>query len=490
MNGYGIDFGTTHSVLSFYTKQDGVRSFLDEENLPVPSVVWYSDSVVVGRGARNHMNALMGIPGNDFVRSIKSRLGSGRELIVLGQAKQPHEVAAEIFRHLKKLASKSKHQVNAAVLTIPIGFDGRKRAELRKAASQAGIYAETFIHEPFAALVGHLLGNDLSLARLRGKYVLVFDWGGGTLDITIVKVTQDRLEQVAMGGLFNVAGDKFDDLLQQFVVNKFIDAHGLDPQTIVISPRARDVLAVECEHAKISLSKRPQTIVQVEEFAQIDNRDVTLSISITQQDFVGQIKNYVQLAMNEMDKVLRDAGIQPELVAEALMTGGTCQIPYVREEMSRRFRSRVVDAQNSSTIIAEGAAIISANRWRPFLARAIKIELSDGSYYTVFEKGVTMIPESLRKEIRLICTDNREGEARLVVVEETTDLSHRTCAIMNVPVKSKELLPLYLERVRTNFEVNGDLVVRITGQGEIHQVTKVESLYDICFGLEIGGSKT
>ncbi len=127
-------------------------------------------------------------------------MGKGRTFSIFGTKVSGWQVAAEIFRHLKHDAQQSYGtEVSSAVVTIPVNFDGRARRDLRRAAHEAGIYIKTFVHEPFAAIVGYCYSGkgNRTLQQRDGEKILVFDWGGGTLDITIGQVEGGTISELA-----------------------------------------------------------------------------------------------------------------------------------------------------------------------------------------------------------------------------------------------------------------------------------------------------
>ena len=170
MASFGIDFGTTNSVAAVVTTADRAATpLMSAQGTPYPSVVWYSpDGAKVGHVAKSNINAYAEMPGHRFIRSIKLQLGSGRAIDIAGRRLEVHAVAAEILRHLKweAKASEGGYALQEAVVTIPVGFDGYARRDLRRAAEAAGIHVLTFVHEPFAAVVGHFQARGHSLATL------------------------------------------------------------------------------------------------------------------------------------------------------------------------------------------------------------------------------------------------------------------------------------------------------------------------------------
>jgi molecular chaperone DnaK len=249
--GFGIDFGTTNSVVAAAVGRDAPKPLLSSGK-PHPSVIWYGpESTVVGADAKSHFNAYADQAGHRFVRSIKRQLG--REKLVettAGHTQPAWEVAAEIFRHLRTDAGREhRHTVDEAVLSVPVAFDGRQRADIRRAAEAAGIHVTAMIHEPFAAVVGYYRSIGSNLGALPTETILVFDWGGGTLDMTLVRSEAGRLEELATGGLAEIAGDRFDEYLEKRARSSFLERRALQPEHFRPSRPTLDRFAAESERA-------------------------------------------------------------------------------------------------------------------------------------------------------------------------------------------------------------------------------------------------
>lgn len=146
MVGFGIDFGTTNSVAAAFNGRE-VTPFVDDNNLPHPSVVWYkgSDLIEVGRTAKDQIKNFENTPGNKFVRSIKSQIQKEDEFNIFGKPKYTWQVASEIFHFLKEDVKKRYHNfptLEEAVVTVAVYFNGRQRRAIRKAAEMADITIE------------------------------------------------------------------------------------------------------------------------------------------------------------------------------------------------------------------------------------------------------------------------------------------------------------------------------------------------------------
>ena len=169
-------------------------------------------------------------------------------------------------------------------------------------------------------------------------------------------------------------------------------------------------------------------------------------------------------------------------VNRVLLIGGTSRIPLLRREMYKQFGvTKVVEVANADTVIAEGAAIVSYHSWQPRLVRPVCIQLSDDSQYTVFGSDTILHPSTAYKEVQFFCTDNRDGEVRLILTEAFGD-QHRVKQILNVPV-SKNLREIYKERVAVRFNVDRDVVLKIHAKASITGKQMNSELHDLYYGL-------
>ena len=208
------------------------------------------------------MQELSGALGHTFVRSVKRALTSTAETVHGGRRLKPYEIAAHIFDHLKAGGSAHPtlhgHKFKSCVVTVPVGFSGEQRREIRRAMEKAGLELQGFVHEPFAAMVSHFYHPDTRLSALRGKRVLVFDWGGGTLDVCLVEGSADgsTLFELAHDGIADHAGDDFDRRIMADLRGRFLTNHPtLTNDDIDTRCRANDRFWINAELGKIELSK-------------------------------------------------------------------------------------------------------------------------------------------------------------------------------------------------------------------------------------------
>ena len=487
---FGIDFGTTNSVVAVVSGPGPATALFANGDRPHPSVVWYAPgrAPVVGEAAKENINAFSHETGHAFVRSVKQWMGkdqSGRD--VAGRKLPAYLIAAEIFKHLRAHADGAGYALDEAVVTVPVGFDGRARADIRRAAEEAGIVVSTFVHEPFAAILGHMRSEGRSLDDLNERLTVVFDWGGGTLDITVARSREGKIEELATGGLLNVAGDLFDEKVASWARGEFLRGNQLSEEQFTPPPGVKDRLAQEAEAAKIRLSDAASADLRVASVLRAGDRVLDMNERIQRTDFERMIRGDLDRAIFELEKTLEVAGVVPEQVDSVLMIGGTSEIPRLQTELVKRFATKVKTVKNPQSVIAEGAAVVAHEGFQPFLSAGIELRLADGSDYPVLPAG-SVVPTAGARELSLYCTDNREAEARLIVRERLLARGAsetKTLTVLPVPVVAELPKPYAHERVRARFEVNDDLILLVSAAAEICGEHAQTSVHDLKYGLRV-----
>jgi molecular chaperone DnaK (HSP70) len=490
--GLGVDFGTTNSVLALYEGGNS-RALMDSDGMPHPSVVWYQPdgNIIVGRKAKRNFLGYSDQPGHRLIPSIKRDLGKKRSFRIFGQTKTPGDVASDIFRFLLSHAREDQgirerqFPVREAVVTVPVYFNGPARRELRKAADQGGLYVKTFVHEPFAAVVSYCIGRDGTggFETLEGKNILVFDWGGGTLDITLAGIRNGTMTELAKSGLEDRAGDHFDKKLMKATHSRFLDRQRIGPSDLEQTPGGKDRFLAECERAKIALSKEASDKVQVAKAFKVDSVMYDLDENISRSDFESLIRLDVRDAMAEVDRSLEDAGLEGQEVDHVLLIGGSSNIPMVRKDLEERFGARLEVVKNADTIIAEGAAIVDALGMFPILAHSIGIRLSDDSDYEIFPAGTVAKPGICKRTVHFFCTDNRNGDARLVITEKNPKEAWKVKELLSIPVSPDLPQPYNHERVTVEFFLDEDLILNVVGKGATQTAGNSTEIFDLRFGM-------
>ncbi|MFI8352190.1 Hsp70 family protein [Streptomyces cyaneofuscatus] len=365
---YGIDFGTSNSVVARWTGSGTEVIRLDSGGLPAewnrpgfdelfPSVVSLRDiqrTLCFGWSAKCETAE----PVDAVKRMLASRprAADAEELASSGAVPEEHElwlgdepfrsttVAAALFDRMRVGVRRNLREMDEAVVTVPANATGAARYRTRAAARLAGIKVKALINEPTAAAVSY--AHDYPG---EGCF-LVFDWGGGTIDVTILEHYDGIFDEVASRGITALGGLEFDEELVRLVFAKL----GTDPGRLTRADARRWRRHVEL--TKIALSQPGTEEVLFEPLGGLS------PVVIHREEFEGAVKALIRRALVPVEECLRDVGLSPDDLDAVLMIGGTSQIPLVRCEVERVLSREVVDARlcNPMTAVARGAAITAA----------------------------------------------------------------------------------------------------------------------------------
>jgi len=501
---FGIDFGTTNSVVSVIgpdpeTMQVGPRVFT-RDGRPHPSVVWYSGAEpVVGRRAKDQLNDFgLGVFG-DIVRSPKIFLGSPTGIYVGGVTRQAVDVVADVLSFLRKDALSrnfKSNQFESAVITIPVTMRGPARAELRQAALKAGIRIHQFIHEPLAALYGFLRAKPnfhQELANLDRRLVLVFDWGGGTLDMTLCQLQHGVLMQIINAGDAELGGDYFDRRIRQLVRQKH-EAQHPNADWSHLQPSAESRLIQACEDAKIALSSRHVTTLFVSDMLAVPGPEKDMRLEVTKPELEGAVRDLITKGLGKIEMVLDLIGVHHGAIEFCLATGGMVSMPAIQEGLREIFgMNRLRLIENASTVISEGAAWIAHDGVGLQLAKPIELLHATNTYVEVIPAG-TSLPfdgKAIQRQLDMYCVDPSDGFAKFLFArpkwpgQESHADTRLTYTHLTLPVDPSSQ-PLF-ERLHVDVRIDHNLIAEICAfsllRGEKRQVW----INDLEFGLSVKG---
>lgn len=345
----GIDLGTTNSVIA--AVKDGRPLVLEENGVKIlPSVVGVTaeGKLVTGEVASNQLAAFP----DRTIASIKRRMGEMEEVTLGDQAFTPPEISAMILRRLRDRASRALGEdVTRAVITVPAFFNESQRQATREAGELAGLQVERIINEPTAAtLVYHAGSHDR-------KEIVVYDFGGGTFDVSIVRLEAGVIEVLSSKGDTKLGGDDIDEALLNHFADKFEEEHEIDLREDASSWHR---LLQACREAKHRLSSEETAQVVVEFVADKEGMPLNIAESITRSELEELISPLIERTIQCVDDALQDAGLTINQIHDLVLVGGSTRMPVVarrlREEYSRE-PSRAVDPDLA---VALGAALQAA----------------------------------------------------------------------------------------------------------------------------------
>jgi molecular chaperone DnaK len=493
----GFDFGTTNSLITVI-QGDRPISFNDDQGMPIPSVVCYEGSkTIVGREAHERLSkAGLGVQGN-VVRSPKTLLGR-ESVFVGGVERSPVDIVRDVVQYVRMYAAQSKTvrnlDTNRAVVTIPVNMEGYRRGLLRDAFRMAGIGIVQFVHEPLAALYGYLRSSDdleAVMRRFDRQLVLVFDWGGGTLDLTLCRLVDGMLVQVGNDGTEEVGGDLFDEELRNEIERRARLSRKL-PADVEVHSDARTRLMHECEKAKIDLSRRSNVNIFVPAFFRgVD--DQALDLTLSRGDLEDIVAHLVKKGVARIESLLAREGYSPASVALCLATGGMVNMPIVKARLHELFGpQRVHVSERSASLISEGAAWVAHDGARLHLAKNVELALARNSYMPLLTAGLEMPTEG---EVRgdsftVYCVDPTDGHGKFQLVSPhragpkvMPDDKRRTLSNMVVQV-DKKAAP-FRERLQLDVEIDDNLVLIAKARSLNQRGLAEGEVYDLEFALSL-----
>ncbi|HEA3292130.1 TPA: Fe-S protein assembly chaperone HscA [Pasteurella multocida] len=349
----GIDLGTTNSLIA--TVRSGqVDILLDEKERPlVPSVVHFEqDNVIVGYEAAELASQS---PQNTIV-SVKRLIGcsladvqqrypslpyqfeaSENGLPLIRTSKgilSPVEISAEILKKLTALAEKRlAGELSGAVITVPAYFDDAQRQSTKDAAKLAGINVLRLLNEPTAAAIAYGLDSG------QEGVIAVYDLGGGTFDISILRLSKGVFEVLATGGDTALGGDDFDHQLMDWIVAQ----SGIAPQ----NAQQQRQLTELATQIKIALTDKLETPISYQGWQG----------NISREQFNQLIQGLVKRSLLACRRALKDADVSADEVCEVVMVGGSTRVPFVREQVAAFFQKEPLTSIDPDKVVALGAGI-------------------------------------------------------------------------------------------------------------------------------------
>lgn len=497
----GFDFGTTNSLISVVVGDRVIDVVDPDDGLPFPSVVRYEGArTLVGREAKESLDSIgVGVHGNT-VMSPKFLLGD-QSVHVGGVERSPIDIVHDVVTHVKTEALRSPRAssldgVTQAVVTIPVNMAGPRRAALRDAFRRADIGITQFVHEPLAALYGYFRSSPDMAALQRQynhRYLLVVDWGGGTLDLTLCRLDGGRITQIRNNGSDEVGGDRFDEAIRNGVIERFTKETGVGLDSDV-HPDARTRLLHDAETNKIALSTRSAVTFYRQGFFR--EPDATLEYRLTREVMEEMTSDLVRTGVSGITQLLDSAGIGPSQVALCLVTGGMASMPIIRSRLNELFGPQRVEVpDNSATLIAQGAAWVAHDRQRLRLARTIEIELARASYLPVLPADTEMPIERevKRKTYSLYCVDPRDGTAKFQLCTPKRTGPHAQASDARDPLGTivvavdSNARP-FRERLELELSIDDDMILHARAASSDLGDRSEAQFHDLEFGISLHGA--
>ncbi len=456
----GIDLGTTNSVVAFLEAGEPTVIPNAEGGRTTPSVVGFAKSgeVLVGEVAKRQA-----ITNPDrTIRSVKRQMGTSWSVDVDGKAYTAQEISARILQKLKRDAeSYLGDTVAQAVITVPAYFDDAQRTATQEAGKIAGLEVLRIINEPTAAALAYGLDKEGA-----DQTVLVFDLGGGTFDVSILKIGEGVFEVKSTSGNTHLGGDDWDDRVMDWLVKTFKDTEGVDLSN---DKMAMQRLKEAAEKAKIELSAVQETTVNLPFITATSEGPKHLDLKLTRAKLQELTEDLVDSCKGPFEAAISDAGIPKSDIDHVVLVGGSTRMPAIQELVHQLTGKEPHKGVNPDEVVAVGAAIqagVLKGEVKDVLLLdvtplSLGIETKGGITHKLIERNTT-IP-TRRSEIFTTAEDHQPS-VEIHVLQGERDMAMYNKTLGKFQLVDLPPAPRGIPQIEVAFDIDANGIVHVSAK--------------------------
>jgi molecular chaperone DnaK len=477
----GIDLGTTNSVVSILEGTTPKVLINAQGSRLTPSVVAFTDKGerLVGQIARhqqvtNSKNTVFSIKRfmgrrHSEVSSEEKMVpykivGGSEELVkveVRGKQYTPPEISAMILQDLKKTAEDYLgEKVDRAVITVPAYFNDAQRQATKDAGQIAGLKVERIINEPTAAALAY------GLEKKANEKIAVFDFGGGTFDISILDIGDNVFEVLSTNGDTHLGGDDIDEIMIHYLADEFKKQEGIDLRK---DPMALQRLKEAAEKAKCELSTSLEAAINLPFITADASGPKHLQMTINRSTFERLIEDILKRLRIPCEKAMADAKLSPGDIAEAVLVGGSIRIPKVQQLAKEIFNKEPNKSLNPDEVVAIGAAIqggVLAGDVKDILLLdvtplSLGVETLGGVMTKLIERNTT-IPTS-KKEVFSTASDNQPS-VDIHVLQGEREFAKDNRTLGQFQLSGLPTAPRGIPKIEVSFDIDANGILNVSAK--------------------------
>jgi len=473
----GIDFGTTNSMIAVY-KEGGQIEVISSESGKrfLPSVIYFKNATeaVTGDNARS----MQLLESENTISNVKRYMGSDKTFTLYGKEYSHQELATLFFKKLKTLYTDyTGSKIADAVITVPAYFDHLQRESVRAAAESAGFDVLSLLNEPTAAAVYY---NNIG--KKENELCLVFDLGGGTLDISLIELQKDYLKVIATGGSTQIGGFDFDVAIADYFNEEFAKAHELDLRS---DPIAYQQLLFQSEKAKMELTSLNETNLVIPYITVTPKGPLHFKKELDRSLFDMISKPIVDKIEKIVTELLEANNIKAEDISRVLPVGGASRICNVRSFVTGMFGDSLSKDMNPEEAVVCGAAVnaamqtglITDKKFFDVTSHNMGIEDDNGNFEIIMKKNE---PYPVEFSTRFITTSS---ELEQVTVHILQDMARSS---LNVSESLTDDPDFFVSLAKFDFPIDKNIEENLIDIGFEIDVSGIVSVYakDVTTGKE------